>query len=579
MYRLIKGSDMSSSDKPVRTAKNNTTDHTKYINSKKRNVRSEGRPQVQRTKKRASSVDKLAYIDKINSLAGFLLFILQLVLSIVFIILLSVLNVLPGIYIILAAVLMLIILAGVWLLRLPGKQNRYKRKNEKYKLKLRIRRVISLVISLIMCFVLTVGSYYIHLTDKALNTVTGDGYEITVYKVAVLDEDPAEKITDTQGYLFGILSDDDQISDAIELIEDEAKFDIKTSEYSAMDKLLDGLYDGKVGGIIYKSSYGGMFEDIREDYGKDVRIICEVKIKTSVENDPDGQIDDTAQTAEIEPFILLLSGNDEYDEVSVVGRSDVNMLAVVNFEKRQLILISIPRDYYVQFPGVTGESRDKLTHAGIYGMDTLCDSIGQLFDTNVDYYCRVNFTSVIDIINAIGGVEFYNPDEFYSETFEHLFPEGTYWYDGYWALQYMRERYAFKDGDITRGKHQQIILEAMINQIVSAESLTNYTSLISAIEKCAVTNMPESEIKSIVKQQLAEGGEWNIMKTQAKGDGEDMFQPSYAMDGLYVSVVMPYKESVDSISSLIKKCLNGEEITEEDLAEPTSYTYITDIIE
>ena len=112
------------------------------------------------------------------------------------------------------------------------------------------------------------------------------------------------------------------------------------------------------------------------------------------------------------PFTVYISGIDVYGEISQTSRSDVNMLVTVNPQTKEVIMTTTPRDYYVQLPGVSGESRDKLTHAGIYGIQCSIDTLEQLYDIEIDYYVRVNFTTLRNLVDALGGVNVYSEYEF-----------------------------------------------------------------------------------------------------------------------------------------------------------------------
>lgn len=508
------------------------------------------------------------------SIISLVLMILEGLLSVSFGVMVWDFNVLPFKYLIVLAGVILVLFAGIFFLRWKGN----------------IRRIISSIISLLLCFVFAVGNYYIYITNRTIDTITGEGYSIVIYKVAVKADDPAEDLKDAAGYRFGTIQAyaPDTFDQAVGMLEDEAKAGLNLNDYAGIDKILEAWYAGDVDGMIYESTIGGIFDDLNEDYYLDSKIIAEVSIKIpkselpakndtalETESSSDDETDSQAETetesttaASVkesidEPFVIFISGNDEYNEVSITGRSDVNMVVVVNFTNRQVLLVSIPRDYYVEFPDITNGSRDKLTHAGIYGMDVLTSSVEELLDVNIDYYVRVNFTSVVDIIDAIGGLAFYNPYPFGTTYYDYYFDEGEVWVDGWQALQYARERKSLPDGDFARGQHQQIIIEAMINKLVSAASLANYTALMDAIDSCAITDMPKDLIKKIVRLQLNEGGSWNVLKAQVYGT-ED-FKPSYASGGMELSVVIPDQESVDFVASVIKRVYNGDILTEDDL--------------
>ena len=508
--------------------------------------------------------------------------ILQAVLTVLFAVLVIDFNVLPTLYVIVAMAVLLGLLAMNFFF--------WKKK--------RTLRIIEIIVAVLISIILAVGSFFIIRANIVLDTITGDGYSIHIYKVIVMKDDPATSIKDAKDYTFGTIPDFeyDEYDEAIAQLNKKAGKTIETVSYPGLGNMLNALYSGEVDGLIYESSFGGMLDDINEEYYLDIKSIEEVSIKSAntvtqeittaevTTSAPETTAPATLETEaaeetteeestekeeiHIDPFIVYLSGNDEYNEVSVTGRSDVNILAVVNFDTHQVLLVSVPRDYYLEFPGIGDGSKDKLTHAGIYGIDTSVNTLAALFETSVQYYARVNFTSVVNIIDAIGGLAFYNPYEFRTTYYDYYFAEGEVWCDGWQALQYMRERKSLEGGDLARGEHQQIVIKAMIDKLVSAASITHYNALMDAIESCAITNMSSDLLKLIVKKQLQEGGEWEILRAQA--DGYEDYQECYAAGGMELAVVIPYQESVDEIKVQIAQVLAGTYTENEEPAETAS---------
>ncbi|MGI6072054.1 MAG: LCP family protein [Lachnospiraceae bacterium] len=436
-------------------------------------------------------------------------------------------------------------------------------------------KIAGMILSVLMSFILLIGSIYIVIADSTIAAITGGAAGYKVYYVAVLKDDKAESIKDAADYVFGTskVLETEEFEKALEVLRKRTgKKEIKTQDYSSADLLQEALYEKTAGAIFYESSTGGLLEVFDEEYKSKVRIIGTIKIKAEKT-----KASSTTKKVDVlgEPFVIYISGNDQFEGLEADGRSDVNMLAVVNPKNAQVLLVSIPRDYYVRFPGVSGDARDKLTHCGIYGMDAQIATLEELLDTEINYFVKINFTSLIKIVDAIGGVEVYNPYAFTAIDQTH-FPKGNLHFDGITALMYARERQNLPEGDFSRGQHQQILIEAMINQLVSAASITHYTALMDAISGSAITDMSSNEIKSIVKNQLATGTKWEIIKVQAKG--AHVYQPSFAAGGMDLSVVMPYAESVEYISDLLARMLNGEKLSGIENEEPDDYTFITDLL-
>ena len=248
-----------------------------------------------------------------------------------------------------------------------------------------------------------------------------------------------------------------------------------------------------------------------------------------------------------EPFVIYLSGVDTRGELAEKARSDVNILAVVNPQTKQVALINTPRDYYVDLAGTN--SKDKLTHAGLYGVETSMATLGNLYGVNVDQYLRINFAGFISIIDAVGGVDVYSDQAFtsvgspgyYDPT---TFAEGWNHLDGKSALAFARERHAFASGDIQRGINQMKVIDAMMNKIKSPTVLMSFSKLMDAVSDCFVTSLSQEQISALVRMQLASLSDWDIQSYSAKGQS------------LYV--MKPDENSVNQAKELIASVLGGE---------------------
>ena len=212
-----------------------------------------------------------------------------------------------------------------------------------------------------------------------------------------------------------------------------------------------------------------------------------------------------------EPFTIYVSGNDSYGEVTLEeGRSDVNILLTVNPNTRQILMTTTPRDYYVELPFGEG-CWDKLTHAGNYGIDCSMQTLERLYDVEIDYYLRVNFSGFESIVDALGGVEVYSDYAFTSLHSGYYFDVGYNSVDGAEALAFVRERYAFEEGDVQRGKNQMAMIRAIMDKATSPAVISGYLSLMDSVSDSFITNMPKGSISDLVKMQLNEGGSWNIV--------------------------------------------------------------------
>ena len=261
-----------------------------------------------------------------------------------------------------------------------------------------------------------------------------------------------------------------------------------------------------------------------------------------------------------EPFVVYLSGVDNRGELTEKARSDVNILAVVNPTTKQAALINTPRDYYVDLAGT--DSKDKLTHAGLYGVETSMATLGNLYGVNVEHYLRINFAGFINIIDAIGGVDVYSDQAFtsvgspgyYDPT---TFAEGWNHLDGKSALAFARERHAFKTGDIQRGINQMKVIDAMVNKLKSPALLMGFSKLMDAAADCFVTSLSQEQISALVRMQLGDLANWDIQSYTVTGSGAKSTK-CYSAKGQSLYVMKPDENSVNQAKELIASVLGGE---------------------
>lgn len=241
-----------------------------------------------------------------------------------------------------------------------------------------------------------------------------------------------------------------------------------------------------------------------------------------------------------QPFNVYISGIDVYGEITKESRSDVNLIVTVNPGTHKILITTTPRDYYVTIPEVSGEYRDKLTHAGIYGIDTSIATLENLYSTEIPFYARVNFSSVIDIVNAMGGIDVESEVAFTTSKASGKvveIKEGINHLNGKEALAFVRERKAFPDGDHQRGKNQQILLSALIKKAISPMILVQASEMIDSVVGNAETNMSEQQIKALLKMQLNDLSGWEIESVAATGDDSGkQYCYSYSGGPLYVCV-------------------------------------------
>ena len=261
-----------------------------------------------------------------------------------------------------------------------------------------------------------------------------------------------------------------------------------------------------------------------------------------------------------EPFVIYLSGVDTRGELTENARSDVNILAAVNPVTKRVVLINTPRDYYVDLAGTS--DKDKLTHAGLYGVETSMETLGNLYGVNVDHYIRINFAGFISIIDALGGVDVYSDQAFtsvgspgyYDPT---AFVEGWNHLDGKAALAFARERHAFASGDIQRGINQMKVIDAMLNKIKSPALLMGFSKIMDAASDCFVTDFSQDQISALVRMQLSDFANWDIQSYTVTGSSGTSTQ-CYSAKGQKLYVMKPDEASVSKAKEMIATVLGGE---------------------
>ena len=427
------------------------------------------------------------------------------------------------------------------------------------------KAIVSKLFSVLMSAVLIYGSVYLYRTHDAVWDISGDtlGTEVDSMLVAVRSDDPAETVADTADYIYGIqhAEDGSDIDKAMEMVNRDAGTEVATAEYSNLNEQAGALLDGRVQAIVYNEGYGGILEEVYDDFQSQIKIIAQY----SIESDTDNAVLDRAEEVNVEDetFNIYISGIDVYGPVSTKSRSDVNIIATVNPTTKQILLTNTPRDYYVVIPGVSGSTKDKLTHAGIYGVESSMATLENLYDIDIPFYARVNFTSLITLVDAMGGVD-VNSEFAFTTSGEGgavmNVQKGLNHFDGKQALAFSRERYNLAGGDNQRGKNQMAVIQAMIQKMLTPEMLLKAPDLISQVSDSVETNMAMDQIQELIQSQLNSGGSWNIKSVAAEGTGDSQY--CYSMPGTALYVMQPDQASVDSIKSEMQAVTNGEILTQ-----------------
>lgn len=426
--------------------------------------------------------------------------------------------------------------------------------------------LLAAAVTLLVTAVCLIGTNVLSIANTTVSKISGQAVQGSRIAVYVLKDSPAESIQDLKGASFGITNsyDSDKVAAAVEDIHATIGSAIETQSYDSVYTMIDTLRSGGVDAIILNEAYLGLLEDQEEyaTFADETRIIYEYEVKEEVK-----QAEEEVEKDVTDPFILYVSGSDTRSTKLVTSRSDVNLLAVVNPSSRQILLINTPRDYYVN-TSVSGSSRDKLTHAGIYGIQCSMDTLGSLYDEKVDHYVQVNFTGFEKLIDAIGGITVDVDQSFNNKNGgSYSFQKGPTQMDGSKALAYVRERYALADGDNGRGRHQMQVIAAIVDKISSGKTIvTKYADIMDSMEGTFATDLSSDEIGELVKMQLSDTTRWNVKSYAVTGTGAS--DVTYSMPGRKLYVMIPNQAAVDHAKELIDKVYAGDTITDEDLKVP-----------
>lgn len=409
-------------------------------------------------------------------------------------------------------------------------------------------KYVGMVLSAVLTLALVAGLLYFTQADKAIADVGGATYKTDNMVVVVKKSNSAETILDARNYRFGYQTSLDQKNNELMLndIETVTDREPKLVEYKNVQEEAQALLDGKVEAAVYNEAFTGIIEDSIEGYSDEIKIIYQYGIDTEIEQE---EADIT------NAFNIYISGIDVAGPITTNSRSDVNIIMTVNPDMHQILLTTTPRDYYVQIPEVSGESRDKLTHAGIYGVDRSIATLEELYDIDISYYARVNFTSLIEIVDALGGVDVESKYAFTTTHGGFEIKEGTNHLDGEMALGFSRDRYSFSDGDNQRGKNQEAVLTAILNKAMSPAILKSANKILLNVSDCVETNMTREEMVSFINRQLSEGVGWDIVSQASSGKGDKQACFSSGSQKLYV--MWPDETSVDTSSQRIKQVMES----------------------
>lgn len=431
-----------------------------------------------------------------------------------------------------------------------------------------VSKVFAMIFVLLYTVSMGIGNFYVYKTDGFMQKVTDHkiGDVKNTVSIIVMDDSNIKDLSSLKGKKVGRLNNVDKVG-TNKLLKSVKKKKgsnyFKTKKFDGALSEVEALYNGEIDAMILNESHRGNVTSVEEyeHFSTETRVVYSTSYYTTKKNDSLVVSDITKN-----PFTILISGNDTTGDVSELSRSDVNMLVTINPKTSTILLTSMSRDTYVETVcDADGDTAcpegqmDKITHTGIYGLNTTRQTVEKFYDLKVNYSFRVNFTSVIDVVDALDGIDL-NVEEgeqcdlFWANMKPGL-PVGMHHVDGETALAFARERKAYVDGDYQRVRNQQKVMQAIINRAISSSALVNYTSFINSLESAFETNMTYDEITDLIKYELQAKPDWKFETYQISGLGDELMCASL---GQAASVQVPDLNTVRIAREKIEAVMNGK---------------------
>ena len=413
--------------------------------------------------------------------------------------------------------------------------------SKKSKKKTRILLMIGNVLNIIAIFSIY---QFIELTNRMNETSATSHYAMSI---AVLADSSISEINQLDKVLAPLELDEDNILKFMDEIKQKQN---KTLEVEKNHSYLDSynsLINGEVEAIVLNGAFENIIETEYPDYLSKIKKLYVKKITKKVSGPKINKGDS---------FNIYVSGIDTYGPINEVSRSDVNIILTVNTKTKKVLITTTPRDSYVPIALGGNDQKDKLTHAGLYGVDASIKTLENLYNIDLNYYVRLNFTSFLKLIDYLGGVDVDNDKAFTAKHNGQYYAAGRIHLNANQALGFVRERYALSDGDRDRGRNQQKVITAIIRKLTSAEALTNFNDILQGIQDSIQTNMPFVTMMNLVNSQLETGGLYSVESTDLTGVGS-MDLPSYAMPNSKLYMMEVDENKLQSIKDAMKAILEG----------------------
>lgn len=412
-------------------------------------------------------------------------------------------------------------------------------------------RVLTTVLLIVFSIIAAVSLFaFKSLVDVAHNMNETASYSEIEMSVVVPSNSSVNDVSDLTSVQAPTDADGSNINELLSHIKSEKGVDLATEKVDSYQAAYENLVNGSSQAMVFNSAYSSLLEMSYENYQSNLKTIYSYKIKTSIK--------DEAKAHDSNVFNIYISGIDTYGSISTVSRSDVNLILTVNMNTHKILITETPRDAYVKIPDGGADQYDKLTHAGIYGVETSEKTLENLYGITIDYYARLNFDSFLKLIDALGGVTVYNSQAFTSLHGNYDFPVGNVTLDSDKALGFVRERYSLEHGDYDRGNNQMKVIQAILNKMTSLKSVSNYSTIISNVQDSIQTDMKLDTVMKLVNSQLDSGEKFTITSQEVTGTGSTGELTSYAMPSSSLYMIKLDDASVAKASQAIKDVMEGK---------------------
>ena len=408
--------------------------------------------------------------------------------------------------------------------------------------------LVTTVVLVIFSLVSLVGIFgfkqMIDITNRMNQTAAFSEVEMSIVVPKDSDIKDVSQLTSVQA---PTKVDKNNIDTLMSALKKDKKVDLNVEDVASYQEAYDNLKSGKSKAMVLSGSYASLLESVDSNYASNLKTIYTYKIKTKNNN--------SAKQVDSKVFNIYISGIDTYGSISTVSRSDVNIIMTVNMNTHKILLTTTPRDAYVKIPDGGADQYDKLTHAGIYGVETSEQTLENLYGIKIDYYARINFTSFLKLIDQLGGVTVHNDQAFTSLHGKFDFPVGDIQMNSEQALGFVRERYSLNGGDNDRGKNQEKVISAIVNKLASLNSVSNFTSIVNNLQDSVQTNMSLDTINALANTQLDSGSKFTVTSQAVTGTGSTGQLTSYAMPNSSLYMMKLDDSSVESASQAIKNLM------------------------